>query len=58
MTTIENLLLVFGISRPRYDGGVTTNLHKLGRRIGTVSALMVAADDVPLARAVADIQCA
>ena len=37
---------------------VTTGLHKLGRRIGTVSALMVAADDVPLARAVADVQYA
>lgn len=43
---------------PPVDAGditVTTGLHKLGRRIGTVSALMVA-DDVPLAHAVADIQ--
>jgi uncharacterized protein (TIGR00369 family) len=43
---------------PPVDAGditVTTGLHKLGRRIGTVSALMVA-NDVPLAHAVADIQ--
>ena len=35
---------------------VTTMLDKLGRRIGTVSATMTGPDDVPLARAVADIQ--
>jgi acyl-coenzyme A thioesterase PaaI-like protein len=37
---------------------VTTMLDKLGRRIGTVSAAMTGPDDVPLARAVADIQYA
>ena len=43
---------------PPVDAGditVTTGLHKLGRRIGAVSALMLA-NDVPLARAVGDIQ--
>ena len=44
---------------PQVDIGeitVTAVLEKLGRRIGTVSATMTGPDDVPLARAVADIQ--
>ncbi|MBV9350146.1 MAG: PaaI family thioesterase [Mycobacterium sp.] len=44
---------------PQVDVGeitVTAVLEKLGRRIGTVSATMTGPDDVPLARAVADIQ--
>lgn len=38
------------------DLTVITTLDKLGRRIGTVSAIMSGPDDVQLARAVADIQ--
>lgn len=44
---------------PPIDAGditVTTALDKLGRRIGTVSAVMAGSDGMPLARAVADVQ--
>lgn len=53
-----NLTASFWRSPPVDTGdiAVTTALDKLGRRIGTVSALMTGPDGVPLVRAVADIQ--